>query len=300
MAINPVGFTGTVSEVDFAELMSGTVGYGILGAYLDGSFAATRVVGSRTVLVQPGTLMVPGVKVEMDAAASPTASANNATGANRVDLLVMRINWSAHTATLVIITGTTVAPTYNGTPGVLFDVPLAQLTLPSGDSDYSSVNIVSRRVWLRNGVQVAPSAVTFPTTGTRPLAGAMVVQPDLRRVLVRNTASTGWDIYNAESDSGVVELSLPAGWTGAFSVRVINRIAFLKFAWSWPGAAQTTEVPFASLGDYQPDGTWYGSVFSNYSGVQAVRVLLSTSTNRISPVTVQPGLSITGTMTYHL
>jgi hypothetical protein len=95
MAITPVGFEGQVNEQPFAKMMSAVGGYGILGTVGGTNFAAARVAGSRTVTVQPGDLWAPGVHVTMDSVTTPTAVAANSTGSNRIDLLVMRVNWTA-------------------------------------------------------------------------------------------------------------------------------------------------------------------------------------------------------------
>lgn len=251
MAITPVGFVGTVQEASFSQMMSAVGGNGIVGSYAGTGFAATRVPGSRSMSIQAGTCWAPGVFVTMDATTTSPAAAANTSGLPRIDLVVMRINWSTHAAALINIAGTPnanpVAPSYNTSPGVLFDIPLRQSLLPSGDADYTAVNIAAgdRRYWLVDGTFAQPSGRVLPDSA----AGRLVTIPDAGKILLSQNDTSRWT-FNAESDTGWEDLSasVPSGWIGGtsgvpqFKGRIRNGVAYLKFSWQKVAASITDQT----------------------------------------------------------
>lgn len=244
MTITAAGFPGTVTEVEFATMMSGLANYGIIGGYLDNSFAASRVVGSRTVNVQPGVAWAPGVLVEMDAVAQPAAAPNNATGSTRIDLLVMRVNWTTHAAALAIITGgsATIPPSFNSVPGTVFDVPLCELPLAPGASDYSTANIANgdRRVWLIDGMMVQGSERQAPPL----VSGRMLYNPNEGRLAIGGQSQ--YFYHSADRDSGWVDagFATPGGFGGSVKVRLLNQLCCLQFNWTKVGGTSANGAEF--------------------------------------------------------
>lgn len=238
MAITTKGFTGSVNQTEFAKILAGAMAFGIRGTYNGGQFVASRVPGSRTVSVTAGDVEVPGVTANMSTTTSPTASAANATGSNRIDTLVMRFDWAGSgSATLMILEGGGSPPALESTPGTKFDVPLYRLTLVSGAADYLVANIKDQRVWLVDGHLVQPSTSLAPAL---PI-GRGLYQPDAGRWLIQG--ATELDTIRAWEDTGSVDLgvSAPVGYSGAMFGRRINGWAQINLLWTHTAAADTTE-----------------------------------------------------------
>jgi hypothetical protein len=126
------GFNGSMDEASFAQLM------GIEGAEgVDGSaaWAVTQGAGRQvSVAASSGWAAAAGVSSKDDTGAITASLSTPAAG--QWYLITRRIDWSAHTCTVVAIAHTTTSttiptlppttyPTYNLTPGSLYDQPLA-------------------------------------------------------------------------------------------------------------------------------------------------------------------------------
>lgn len=310
MAIIPVGFVGTVQEVDFSKMMSAVGSAGVVGTFAGTAFAASRVPGARSMSVQAGACWAPGVLVTMDATTTSPTSAANVSGLPRIDVVAMRIDWGAHTAALVNVAGTPAAspqpPAFANTsttlynqPGVKYDIPLRQAVLPSGDADYTAaaVSAGDRRAFLIDGVRTALSTTIF---GAEP-PGAVISQPNAHRVLVRNLAGTEWDIYSADSDTGWVDtgMAAPAGFSGTLFGRKLNGITELQWEWTKETAGTGTGITF-SIGipdGWRPGGKPIDGVL--WAGGVACRVyMLNTGSAQYGPLTVPAGGMIRGGFTF--
>ena len=301
MAITPVGFEGQVNEVSFAKISNALGGAGVVGTYNGTDFAVTSVAGQRNVLVQgqPSTLWAPGVLVTMDADASPAAGAStNTSGFSRIDLVVMRVNWTTDACALMIVEGTgsssPTAPTnYNKVPGTVFDVVLAEMTLPHNAGQYQSIR--DRRVWLQDGLMIQPDSGTLPEETT----GRLVAQPD-SGALVLAGAGGRW-IFNADRDTSWVTVAIdaPGGFSGSVKGRIRNKVARLQLNWTKIGGTATNadfSVTFPALwwpsGIDISDGVWAGN--------SPVRVYFSSSTGQMgfNNVTISPGNILAGGFNY--
>lgn len=302
MAITAKGFTGSVDQVEFAGMMSAVGGHGVLGGYAGTDFLVSRVAGSRTVLVQgqPSRCWVPGVLVTMDADAQPAAAAANSSGVPRIDTVVMRVDWSAKTATLTIVTGTPNAnpqpPTLNANPGVLFDIPFADMTLLSGGTDYATANIRDRRVWLQDGTMVTQDDNLLPST----FPGRLVYLPDSERLILGGPGQER-ATFQAQSDTGWTNvLPAPAGFTGTLDGRKQNGRTDLDFRWVKSGTGTGTGVEFQVT---LPDGWRPGGrdvVKQVWASLNPVRVYIGSSgVMTFYNVTLQPGQSLSGTVDFH-
>ena len=306
MAITPVGFTGTVTEVDFAKMMNAVGGYGILGTYNGTDFSVTRVAGSRTVLVQgqPSDLWAPGVLVTMDADASPTASAANTSSNPRIDLLVMRVNWSTHACALTIIPGTPLAnpepPAYNRTPGEVFDVPLAEMTLLPSGADYLAANIRDRRVWLQDGVMAQPDDRVLPDT----FPGRLVALPDDGRLIMGGFGQERHTIQ-PDSDTGwvTVPITAPPGFGGSVKGRIRNGMTKLAFNWTKTGTGTGGTITFGNV--FLPNGWRPGGgvdiVETLWAGANPCRLYISADDGEMgfNNVNMAAGQIIQGSPVFH-
>jgi len=240
MAINPVGFVGTVTEVEYSKMMNAVGGHGVIGTFGGTSLAASRVPGSRAMAIQAGACWAPGVYVEMDATTNSPSSAANTSGLPRIDLVVMRINWTTHAAALINIAGTPSSspqpPAYNQTPGVVYDVPLCQGLLPHSAADYSETTIAQgdRRTWLVDGLLAQTDGSVLPTNAQ----GRLVSLPEDGKLLLGGFGSERWT-FTADKDSGweTVSLVAPGGFSGSVKGRILNKVASLQFNWQKTGGS---------------------------------------------------------------
>ena len=303
MAITPVGFEGQVNEAPFAKMTAALGGSGVVGTYNGTDFAATGVAGQRNVLVQgqPSTLWAPGVLVTMDADASPAAGASlNSSGFTRIDLVVMRVNWTTDACALMIVEGTgssspTAPTTYNKIPGTVFDVVLAEMTLPHNAGQYQSIR--DRRVWLQDGVMAQPAGSTLPETDP----GRLLTQPDTGRIILGGFGSERWT-FRADSDTDwVTVMGAPAGFTGSLKGRVRNGFVKLAFNWTKDAVGTGTGVDFSvSL----PSGWWPAPgvdiTETIWAGSNPCRLYISAGTGSMgfNDVTMAAGQIITGSPVY--
>jgi len=299
MAITPVGFEGQVNEQPFAKMMNAVGGYGIRGTVGGTNFAAARVAGSRTVTVQPGELWAPGVLVTMDSVTTPTAVAANSTGANRIDLLVMRVNWTTDTCSLMILVGGATAPSYNLNPGVTYDVPLYELVLASGAADYTAVNVAAGdiRVWIVDGLP-AINGDKLPDT----FPGRLWTKPFDGEVILGGFGSETWK-FKADSDTGWYDaLPAPAGFSGTMKARVRNGMVKVAFNWTKVGTGTGTNVDFSVT---LPSALWPGGSVdvteTIWAGSSPCRLYVSAGTGSMgfNDVTMAAGQIITGSPVWH-
>ena len=235
MAFNGYGFEGgsaAIGEAEFASIMAGVSDHGILGDYLGTAFNATRVAGSRAMLINAGKLWVPGVLGHLDTNTQTPAASANSSGNPRIDVAVARVDWTANTVTLAIVEGTpssnpqppaitvSTAGTIRQNPGTIFELPLRQARLESGDGEYSVAAVAAgeRRYWLDAGKIVIPATSVLPPhkPGRILLRGDEIWQSNGTRWLVhKEYTNTGWSVLHSNL----------AGYSGDIAGRIQNGVA---------------------------------------------------------------------------
>lgn len=304
MAISTAGFTGSVDQVDWAKMMTAAAGNGLLdipGTGFTGTgFSVAANIGARTFTVQPGSLFANGVLVEMDAAATTTASSANGSGLPRIDLVVMRVNWGTGAAALTVIEGTPAgspaAPTFNKNPGVVIDIPLAEARLNSGGTAYVSGTVFSRRYWIRDGLYIVPVGTRLPDMPP----GRLIVQPgDEGGLFAGSTDGNPVMEFRQWRDSGwlTVDVDTPGGFSGSLKGRIINGVVELQFNWTKIGGSTGTNITFSS--DELPVGWRPGGIDISRAinaGDSHCRVYISAATGsmQFGPLTMAPGQILNG------
>lgn len=300
MAINSVGYTGTVDQVDFSKMLNGVADHGVVGEWNDSSLSASKVTAQRTMLVQPGAVWVPGVLTELTVATNATA-AGALSGSSRIDLLVAKFNWSTGLTTFEMKAGTSgsgVPPSVTQTPGVLWEVPLRQGTLTTASpSEYVSSSVIERRYWLQQGKYVLSNATQLPPAKI----GAEAYRPDSNQALRYN--GTGWDTYKAYSDSGWSQIIAPiGGFTGGTWGRIVNGMASVAFPWVKGSTSITsaTNIDITLPAAYIPS---FDQPFSALYAESPKAPVLVTLTNgspvlRINGLVLTAGARLQGTITY--
>jgi hypothetical protein len=303
MAITSKGFTGTVTQTDWAAIMDASAGSGLTGTFNGTGFSAAPS-GTRQLTVQPGTLLASGVHVTMDASAATTGSSANSSGLPRIDLLVMRVNWSSGAAALAVIEGTPngapQAPTFNKTPGTVEDIPLYEARLNPSVSTYT--NLFSRRYWLQDGLYAVPEGTRLPDMPAGRLA---VVPGDEGGVLVGRGDGQPADELRRWRDSGWLPNSIvaaPNGFGGSVKGRLMNGWVMLQFNWTKLLTGTGTNATFSSAP--LPVGWWPGGGVDIstdiWAGPTKARIYISASTGGMGfgPLTMAEGQSINGLVTF--
>lgn len=305
MAFTGTGFEGTVGETEFAQMLSAGADHGVLGAYNDSSLSAAKVIGSRTMLVQPGYVSAPGIIGHLDVAANATAAAAPSPALSgsqqRIDLLVARFDWSgAGTSTLVMKAGTQsatpVPPTLTQNPGTLFEVPLRQGLLTAAvQGEYTTTTMLDRRYWIEQGHYVLSSTTQLPPASV----GAIAVRPDTNQILVLGAG--GWNTFKAESDTGWSDLGItPAGFTGSVFARRFNGFVELQFEW---GKGSSSTAPDTEFGitippPYRPGGKGIDKpLIAGEKRVCRLYVLPNGNAN-LGPMTLSAGERVRGHVSY--
>lgn len=298
MSITAKGFTGSVGQSDMAKILAAGASWGILGTYFNTYFNTTRVAGSRTVNVAAGDLWGPGVFVSSSATAQPAASSANITGSPRIDMLVMRLDWTTNpgTATLMIVEGGGAPPTLWAMPGTKVDIPLYQLTLQSGASDYATAGIADTRVWLVDGQMVQPSGAVDP----KAAPGRVLYQPDTGLLQI-GASIAGRFQYKPWSDTGLVDVAVtvPAGFSGQSKGRKLNGVTTLSIQWTRTAGSATG----VTLDSGFPDGWQPADVDHTIAGWQdntPVRVIAYRNRNlTVGPINTSVGAIIRAVLRYN-
>lgn len=122
--------------------------------------------------VSPGQAWVKGVYFENDALYTTPALGAAHASLDRIDLVVVRINWVAFTGTITILVGspavTPTPPTPSATPGNLYDLPLAQVRVRAQTTTILAGDVTDTRVFTDLQTQI-PAGVMFDwATATAP------------------------------------------------------------------------------------------------------------------------------------
>ncbi|HEX2642597.1 MAG TPA: hypothetical protein VHU81_06375 [Thermoanaerobaculia bacterium] len=304
MAFTGKGFTGTVTDDDFADLLNGAAEHGVVSPYGSAGMECTRVVGSRSLRVDVdatstvGRVQAPGVLATLTTPTNATAAPTSPTN-NRIDMCVARFTWATNTVALVMKEGTPatspVAPALTQDPGNVYEVPLATASLTTAATEYTAGSVVDRRYWMQAGHFVAPSTTTFPSA--RP--GALLYHPDTDQLRMKKVS--GWALFNAQSDSGILAFGPYGGFQGSiFRGYRRNGMATLVFATT----KMNNDIVNLDI-DGSINGQGLNPVFSVYGQVRvtspygyAAWSVSPTGDFHIEKLTANAGAVITGTLTY--
>lgn len=152
MAINAVGMTGTVSQVEDARRWAIMAPLFQLSAYTDLAPTVSTTT-NLTVNIGVGAGVCCGVRADSTTAATVAVAANTS-GATRMDTVVFVFDWTARTVSFQVLTGNSptvpVTPTQN--PGVLFQVVLAYVYVRNGVGLVQAADLADQRTYsVRSG-----------------------------------------------------------------------------------------------------------------------------------------------------
>lgn len=158
MAITSVGYEGTVSEAQWADLLAlaGGRAYGV--EWVD-HWRVTAGTGDRQVRIAAGKGYGYGVVDSSDAQVTLTLDAVGS--GSRWDMIVARRDWGANATTFAKINGSTAKalPARTHTPGAVDEQPIALVRVQSGQSQVQE--IVDLRAWGSDGGTFAADELTL-------------------------------------------------------------------------------------------------------------------------------------------
>lgn len=175
-----------------------------LGKHVVGSGGVVTSGGATRLLsVSAYEAKVPGVIVA-DSAVSSVAAGANGGGSNRLDYVALVADWGPETVALQMLPGGAALPTLTQTPGVLWQMPLAAVTVRPGVTTIAAADIRIVKPLPRE----ARLAQSIPVLTTVNRGGAKVIDsltlsdpgwPYKVRVTaqVRFNPSSGFGILNA-------------------------------------------------------------------------------------------------------
>ncbi|GLY08277.1 hypothetical protein [Actinoplanes sp. NBRC 101535] len=188
----------------------------------------------------------------------------NATSNPRIDLLVLRMNRAAGAAfsiTPVVITGTAAATpivpsavrqdTVDGT-GV-WDIPLAEIKVAAGATTIAAADVTNRAWWISGSGYVGFSLGRPPVE-----AGVVFTEQNTGIHWIGTTSGT---YMRLASNSGVIEVPAPSGWSGSTKVVRAGDLVVASVAVKRTGSniANTVVATVATLGAaYRPAAEWQG------------------------------------------
>lgn len=202
MAINSVGYDGTVTESQWADMIKkvGCADYGVVGA---NHLKVTTVTGAdRTVSISSGKCWGHGVFDEMTS--NSTIQLDSVGSGARWDLIAVRRNWAGTdgTTTLVKVNGSSsraIPSGRNKGPGELDDQPIALVRITAGQTQPTA--IVDLRCWAGNGGVTANDDLALYYLDT---IGTQVVIDG--RTWARSVDSGGSSEWNSSAGIGGIPL----------------------------------------------------------------------------------------------
>lgn len=159
------GDCGPYSDADWQRLWQYIIGLGgqraNVGVFLGSSEPADPPNEGLSVVAQnpvttsvnvlSGAALIQGIAYINDDTESFVISAN-ASGNPRIDTIVLQADYAQQTIRLVVSEGAPAAsptpPTMTQTPGVMWEIPIADIAVANGFSSISQSNITSRREWV--------------------------------------------------------------------------------------------------------------------------------------------------------
>lgn len=150
MAVTIYGVDPSISELEWAVLHS-LINPEVVAD--GGALVPSAGGGTRQTVIAAGDCVAAGVLGRNSASVTLTHDANTSSSpaVNRLDYVVFRITWSGTTATggtIVIVKGSTtsgLAPALTKTPGTVWEIPLALVTVVPGATTLTSANIIDMR-----------------------------------------------------------------------------------------------------------------------------------------------------------
>lgn len=165
MALSTVGMDSSIlDEAQWTRLFRLAREGGPFRHAIHSGFVVTAEAGTRTIHVSAGEASVGGVAVVSNDVEVRTLTAN-ATSINRVDLIVLRLDWVNNSATIAVRENTSVVPSGGEVEGGTWDVPLARVTVRPGVTTLANGDVEVCKPLLAKQITYRGSAVAADTIG---------------------------------------------------------------------------------------------------------------------------------------
>lgn len=143
MAITAIGYDGTVTEFQFAQLMRTFAVTGGWPEVVQSGFDVSPGAGL-AVSVSSGVVLATSVRAVSDSAVSVPLTANS--GVPRTDAVVAEFSWSANTVVVKALVGSgATKPVITQTEGTLWQTVLAWVTVPTNAVSVAAANIATAK-----------------------------------------------------------------------------------------------------------------------------------------------------------
>ena len=195
MAITTAGFQGTVSETQEANRFSRIAPPFLVASSTD--LKVTTTTGTRAVSVAAGSAQVCGVTVTSDVATVLNHASN--AGSTRLDVIVLRVTWSGVTSSAVIAikqgtSGSPTPPALTRTVGVLYEAPLAVVSVGTGVSTIASASIFNVATYAGVGGRLRVLQETYCSVADAAAGAEMVVEGTTR--VYRRNGDGSWTLVS--------------------------------------------------------------------------------------------------------
>lgn len=258
------GDAGPYSDADWQQLYQHIIGLGGLranvGPFLgsgaqpyEGLWVQAQNPTTASIDVLSGSALVQGIAYLNDDTESFVVAAN-ASGNPRIDTVVVQADYAQQTARLVLKQGTPAAsptpPSLTQTPGIMWEIPIADIAVANGFTTISQGNITPRQEWVNAPPGVYLDNVLNNSGGV--LVTGEVVIADTSADRGATTTTTGNDIRlmgvwvgrTANSEYGRV---LTSGIGYVRTTGAVTRGDILTTS-TTAGAATTHSGPIARIG----------------------------------------------------
>lgn len=191
----------TFIERDWAELWAISAGTGVADPYLrdgGGNKLSLRVFSDgqgRQVKVGVGSAVIRG-HLYRNTTEKAVAIGTNTSGANRFDLIVVRLDTVAKSITAEVRqgqAGSNQIPAAVQVQGGLWEMPLAHVLVPNNFTSIPAVNVTDQRVWMASAAETARWRTYIPSFAAGSGGGTYVSDSGVGRYLVvGNTCLVTW------------------------------------------------------------------------------------------------------------
>lgn len=309
-----------VTDLEFEQLTHPEAGDGLVGSTADTTFAYGDGSGMNVKIRADKYALVRGHMYSSGGSDLTKTVTANASGLTRVDLLVLRLTRSTWDVTSVVKAGTPGAGTPaltqdTGTTGV-YEIPVASITVPSGDTAIGSDqvtmlgyylgeqpivctsttrphHIAGRRIfetdtnqgYTSNGTTWLSEGAFVCTSGTRPShqQGLLIYETDTANLMLSSSGS--WIVVR--EDTGWISGSMGSGWTGTNNLvrlRRKNGWAMVSYVGVKTGSTLTAgseQTMFTIPAAYRPTQNFYATADVVGSGTARVWFNASDGTVRV-------------------
>ena len=209
--------------------------------------------GPGYVTVQPGAAIPYGVPYVSDA--NEQLSVPTPAGQTRIDRIVLRIDWTAHTVRVARLAGTEGggAPALTQTPGTLYETPLASATInPAGQIAVSDERVYLAYSTVVTSDMILAGAITAAKIANGAVGTLQIADGSVTAAKLQGDALVSDVIYATVFEPGE---SLPiANDVARFYVAHIHNNAHVTQLWATLAAASTSGSVSLTLRDVTKSG----------------------------------------------